>query len=124
MTDGPICGSADLIDGGDGVEFEMVRGDEVLPAFAVRFRGVAYAYVNRCSHMDLKLNFLHADFFDVDNKLLICSTHGALYEPESGRCRGGPCNGLGLLPVAVAEHGGALWLTEPGVGMHLGGRAR
>jgi len=109
-----ICPTGALVDGGDGVEFEVLKNDEVLPAFAIRYRGVVYAYINRCSHMDLRLNFLHSYFYDLEKNYLICSTHGALYDPETGQCRSGPCNGLGLLPLNVRETAGKVNLAEQG----------
>ena len=30
-------------------------------------------------------------------------THGALYAPDSGACRGGPCRGAGLTRLPVFE---------------------
>jgi nitrite reductase/ring-hydroxylating ferredoxin subunit len=107
-----ICLSCELIDGGDGIEFDVVKDDEVLPAFAVRYQRMAYAYVNRCSHMELKLNFLHRNFFDLSKQSLICSTHGALYDPVTGGCRGGPCSGVGLQPLLVEELEGKLRLSQ------------
>lgn len=114
MNEREICTTAALVEGGEGFEFEVLKNDEVLPAFAIRFGGVVYAYINRCSHMELKLNFLHRNFFDLANKHLICSTHGALYAPETGDCMGGPCNGLGLLPLEVSEAAGKVELVERG----------
>ena len=110
-----ICPAVALTDGGEGVEFEVLWNDEVLPAFAIRFRGVVYAYINRCSHMDLKLNFLHRNFLDLEQKHLICSTHGALYNPATGACKSGPCGDTGLLPLAVFESEGKVELEEQGV---------
>ncbi|MEG1114775.1 MAG: Rieske (2Fe-2S) protein, partial [Janthinobacterium sp.] len=40
---------------------------------------------------------------------LMCSTHGAIYVPESGLCAGGPCKGGRLRPIAVAERDGQLY---------------
>ena len=107
-----ICPSDLLVDGGGGVEFEILKDDEVLPAFAIRFRGVAYAYINRCSHMELKLNFLHRNFFDLSKSSLICSTHGALYDPVTGDCRGGPCHSVGLQPLPIEEIEGKIRLSQ------------
>lgn len=115
MSNDEICAADLLVDGGDGIEFEVLKNDEVLPAFAVRFRGTAFAFINRCSHMDLKLNFLHKDFYDLEKTHLICSTHGALYDPETGHCRGGPCNGIGLMPLRVREAAGSVKLAQDGV---------
>ena len=107
-----ICLGAELEDGGDGVEFKVIRYGEILPAFVVRYRDTVYAYVNRCSHMDLKLNFVTDNFFDHDREYLICATHGALYAPESGMCLGGPCGGVGLVPIPVLELDGTVRLSD------------
>ncbi len=48
-------------------------------------------------------------FLDDESLYLTCSTHGAIYDPESGRCAGGPCTGKGLEPVPVSERDGAVW---------------
>jgi nitrite reductase/ring-hydroxylating ferredoxin subunit len=46
-----ICLAADLADGGPGVRFTVDwRGTEEA-AFAVRFQGRAFAYLNRCGHV-------------------------------------------------------------------------
>jgi hypothetical protein len=34
---------------------------------------------------------------------LMCSTHGAIYTPDTGRCAGGPCRGGRLRPITVFE---------------------
>jgi nitrite reductase/ring-hydroxylating ferredoxin subunit len=83
-------------------------------AFAVRFRGKVHAYLNRCTHLAVELDWTPGEFFDVSGLYLICATHGALYDPESGRCLGGRCNGEGLRAVSVSEDGGRVFLIEEG----------
>jgi len=107
-----ICASSELADGGDGVRFEVERGGETLPAFVIRHRGRAYAYVNRCGHIEMELDWKPGKFFDAEGEYLICSTHGALYAPESGACRGGPCRGAGLSRLDVYEAGGNVYLKK------------
>jgi nitrite reductase/ring-hydroxylating ferredoxin subunit len=107
-----ICTSAALADGGDGVRFEVRRGGETLAAFAVRFDGRVHAFVNRCAHVPVELDWQPGRFFDADGIVLICSTHGALYDPATGGCLGGPCRGGRLEPVAVAEVDGLVVLRE------------
>jgi nitrite reductase/ring-hydroxylating ferredoxin subunit len=51
------------------------------------------AYLNRCPHLGVPLNWTDDDFMDSDGSLIRCSTHGALFEPDSGLCLVGPCRG-------------------------------
>lgn len=104
-----ICLSADLVEGGPGVRFSVGQhgGDE--PAFVVRYRGRALAYLNRCGHVPVELDWQPGQFFDDSKIYLICATHGALYSPADGRCLGGRCQGRGLTPLAVAERDGAIY---------------
>lgn len=114
MAQGPrlICASADLGEAGRGVRFEVARRGARQAAFAVRFRGRVYAYLNECVHAGLELDWLPGEFFDASGLYLICSAHGALYAPESGRCLGGPCRGGALVALPVEERDGRVLLKE------------
>lgn len=109
-TERVICASGALVEGGDGVRFDVIRGGETLPAFVVRFNGKPRGYLNRCAHVAMELDWMPGKFFDSDRDVLVCSTHGALYDPESGLCVGGPCHGARLTPLAVAEQAGNVLL--------------
>lgn len=102
-----ICPSDALADGGRGVRFEVTVAGRPVPAFAVRFRGVARAYLNRCAHVAMELDWQPGEFFDFDAEHLVCSTHGALYDPSTGRCAGGACAGRGgLRALMIVERDG------------------
>lgn len=107
-----ICASGDLLEGGAGVRFNVPRPGGDAPAFAVRFDGVVRAYLNRCAHVPIELDWQPGEFFDHSKLYLVCATHGALYAPESGACLGGRCNGRGLAPVAVIEQDGCVYFIE------------
>ena len=107
-----ICDSARVQDGGPGVRFEIERDGQMQPAFVIRYHGTAYAYLNRCAHISVQLDWAEGEFFDLTGLYLICSTHGATYLPESGRCIRGPCDGRGLVRLAVEEHGGKVYLIS------------
>ena len=116
-----ICASDDLVDGGPGVRFELGpdaatrkvgAGGTPIPAFAVRYRGRVHAFVNRCGHVPVELDWQHGLFFDSGGLYLICATHGALYDPATGRCVGGRCNGRGLTALDVTEREGTVYLLE------------
>jgi nitrite reductase/ring-hydroxylating ferredoxin subunit len=59
-----------------------------------------------------ELDWQSGQFFDDSKIYLICSIHGALYSPESGRCLGGRCQGVGLKAIAVIEIDGNIFLDQ------------
>jgi nitrite reductase/ring-hydroxylating ferredoxin subunit len=61
------------------------------------------AYLNRCVHLSAELDWQPGEFLDADRRWILCSMHGAAYEPADGRCVGGPCARGALLPIAVEE---------------------
>lgn len=107
-----LCDSAALADGGQGLRFILQRGDQSLPAFVVRFQGQPRAFVNRCAHKWVELDWEEGRFFDFTGQFLVCATHGALYDPDSGLCIAGPCRGASLTAVPVFEAEGSVWLAE------------
>ena len=96
-----ICTQGDLAESGQGVRFAVNTPDGVQPAFAIRYQGEIYAYLNRCAHQSVQLDWNEGDFFSHDQEYLICATHGARYHPATGACAGGRCNGRGLTALAV-----------------------
>ena len=107
----PLCHSADLQEGGLAVPFDVVYQGQSCWAFAVRFRGQVHAYLNRCSHVAMEMDFQPNRFFDTTGQWLICATHGALYAPDTGRCMSGPCRGA-LVKIALSEQDGVVgWHT-------------
>jgi nitrite reductase/ring-hydroxylating ferredoxin subunit len=98
-----ICEGSDLVDGGKGIRFPVTAGGEDRTAFVVRFGDKPYAYLNRCAHVPMELDWTPGEFFESSGLYLMCATHGALYEPDTGKCAGGPCRGGRLLPVVVVE---------------------
>ena len=112
----PICSSAALIDGGDGVRFPVATREGAATGFVVRFQGEPRGYLNRCAHVGVELDWERNKFFDRGRLYLMCATHGAIYAPESGRCAGGPCRGQGLRVVAIEERDGTVfWQPDPHV---------
>jgi nitrite reductase/ring-hydroxylating ferredoxin subunit len=95
------------------VRFTVRRGAAVLAAFAIRYQGRVYAYLNRCAHKHTELDWEAGEFFDAERRYLVCATHGALYEPDSGRCVAGPCRGAMLERLAVRETATGIHLEGP-----------
>ena len=107
-----ICASDALQDGGKGVRFTVDRKNGPVSAFVVRFQGRPHAYLNECGHVPAELDWLPGEFFDDSKLYLICSVHGALYAPDTGRCLGGRCHGRGLMPLKIGERDGNIYLIE------------
>lgn len=104
-----LCASADLNEGGDAVTFEVLEFGRLTPAFALRFGPLAVAYINRCAHVPAELDWQPGKFWDADKRYIICSVHGALYDPPSGQCVSGPCVGARLQPLPLKEEGGQVY---------------
>ncbi len=109
MTDGaiPLCNARDLVNGGDAVPFDVVYLGQTCRAFAIRYKGQAHAYLNRCSHVAMEMDYQPNRFFDDTGDWLLCATHGAAYRPDSGTCAGGPCRG-GLVKIELSEFDGVV----------------
>jgi len=98
-----ICDSDSLDEGGKGVRFPVTVGDDDLTAFVVRYGLEPRAYLNRCAHLPMELDWTQGEFFESSGLYLMCATHGALYEPDTGHCAGGPCRGGRLHAINVIE---------------------
>lgn len=106
-----LCGSAELCDGGMAVPFDVQYAGQVCRAFAIRYQGVVHAYLNRCTHVPMEMDYQPNQFFDMTRTRIICATHGASYRPETGECTGGPCRGK-LVKIAITERDGVVhWHT-------------
>ena len=107
----PLCNSTDLAEGGQAVPFDVAYGGQSCRAFAVRWQGRAHAYLNRCAHVPMEMDWQPDRFFDDSGQWLLCSTHGAVYRPDTGACAGGPCRG-GLVKITLSERDGVVhWHT-------------
>jgi len=80
---------------GCSAKFHILWRERLVEGFVVNFDGRYYAYVNYCIH----------------SRFLVCGTHGSLYEPDSGKCAGGPCGGGTLFPLQVQVTGDRIVVT-------------
>ncbi|QJR15218.1 Rieske (2Fe-2S) protein [Usitatibacter palustris] len=107
-----ICASDALPEGGKGVRFALRPEADEEKGFAVRFDGAVCAFVNRCPHLGTELDWQPGEFFEEAGLYLVCSTHGALFEPASGFCVSGPCHGATLDPIRVEERNGQVFILS------------
>jgi len=104
-----ICASDAVLEGGRGVRFPVLAFGDKATGFVVRYNGAAHAYLNRCAHVPIELDWAEGEFFESSGLYLMCATHGAIYVPDSGFCAGGPCKGGRLRPIPVREEDGTIF---------------
>ena len=107
-----LCHSQELVDSGLAVPFEVRYYAQNCAAFAVRYQGRVHAYLNRSRPVPMATVYQPHQFFYSSGHWLVCATHGAMYAPESGHCRMGPCRG-GLIKIELSEVDGRVhWHTS------------
>jgi nitrite reductase/ring-hydroxylating ferredoxin subunit len=104
-----LCTSDALVERGDAVVFDVLHFRQPARAFALRFDGKVVAYLNRCAHVPTEMDWQPGQFLDSGKEFILCSIHGAAYEPRSGRCAGGPCGRTGLTVIEVQERDGQVY---------------
>jgi nitrite reductase/ring-hydroxylating ferredoxin subunit len=82
-------------------------GQEV-EGFVLNYGGQLHAYVNRCRHVPMSLDWVENQFFTEDARFIQCATHGAYYRPETGECIAGPPCGRSLHRIALHVEGDAI----------------
>ena len=87
-----VC-SIDEIQAAGCLVFEIPQLSESGQVFLVLNNDRIYAFVNRCPHTGITLNWQPNQFFDITNQLIQCATHCALFRIEDGLCVRGPCVG-------------------------------
>jgi nitrite reductase/ring-hydroxylating ferredoxin subunit len=88
------------------------EGEDALDIILVQINGARHAYVNCCPHQFIPLETFPNHFLTEDKKHLVCSGHGARFEPDTGACHSGPCLGKGLDRLQIVEQAGAVYLKE------------
>jgi nitrite reductase/ring-hydroxylating ferredoxin subunit len=68
----------------------------------------------------VELDWQPGEFFEDSGLYLVCSTHGAIFEPSTGLCVAGPCRGARLEAIAVEERDGLVQLVDDSPGLHAG----
>ena len=112
-----ICTSDEVQDGGKGVRFPVTAFGKAATGFVVRYGGKVYAYLNRCAHVPIELDWAKGKFFESSGLYLMCATHGAVYVPDTGHCAGGPCKGARLRAIAAHESDGNIyWQADEFIG--------
>ena len=94
-----LCALDALADPG-ARNFVLSIGGRYFHGFVVRRGQSVTGFVDRCPHMGLPLAKTLDDYLSPDGHV-VCGWHGAIFDPTSGLCRGGPCVGARLTPWPV-----------------------
>ena len=99
---------------GEARTFDLPRNGRTVQGFLIR-RGDAYhAYLNQCLHWYVPLDLGDGDFYHPAADRIVCKTHGAAYQVDTGFCDYGPCFGASLEAFPVAVQGDQALITVPG----------
>ena len=90
-----LCHSSDLLEG-------AAKGFERLQVFALRSGGQVHVWRDLCPHHgSTPLAWRRDAYLNGDGTRIVCSAHGAQFEPATGLCVLGPCLGQSLARVPM-----------------------
>ena len=97
----PVLGHIDDLRDGEARAFGPFDGSRV-KAFAVRRSGCLYAYWDACPHYgDTPMAWRTNAYLNAARDRIVCASHGAEFEIETGRCVLGAALGKSLRPAPI-----------------------
>jgi nitrite reductase/ring-hydroxylating ferredoxin subunit len=106
-------GPLDLIPEGRARSFVLEMRAGRFHGFVVRRGATVHGYVDRCPHAGLPLARALDDYLTPAGDLIACGWHSALFDVETGACKGGPCTGGALTPWPVEVSDGLIVTAAP-----------
>jgi nitrite reductase/ring-hydroxylating ferredoxin subunit len=73
--------------------------------------GEVRAYLNVCPHRTQPVDVGDGRLW-LPSGEIECQAHGARFDPTTGACTGGPCDGSPLTALPVERRDGEIWLSE------------
>jgi nitrite reductase/ring-hydroxylating ferredoxin subunit len=109
-----VVAREDELSPGETKKFLLRSDGREIEAFLLNHDGRLYAYVNRCCHIPMTMDWVENQFLTEDGVYIQCATHGACYEPRNGECVAGPPLGRFLTPVPFTIRDGLVLARWPG----------
>ena len=81
-----LCRLDEIADG-ESRGFEHELEDDDIEFFVVRKGQSVFGYFNDCPHIGTPLNWKNKNFLTLDNSMIVCATHGAVFESKMGIAR-------------------------------------
>ena len=109
---GPYLCRSDEIDEGEARAF--APPDSRAKLFIVRRRGALFAYWDACPHYgDTPMAWRTHAYLNGSCDRIVCASHGAEFEIETGRCVLGAALGKSLSPVTIeVNEAGEVYLSR------------
>ena len=95
-----ICNLSDITSN-QSLGLLVVINGEKKPLIVVRLENNISVYLNSCPHVGTPLDLKPGQFLSHDKKNIICSTHGALFQIDTGLCIFGPCKDKYLEEIPI-----------------------
>lgn len=111
--DGTVVARVGELAAGETKKFILLVQGKELECFLVNYEGRLYAYVNRCRHVPMTMDWVENQFLTEDSRYIMCATHGACYEPDTGECIFGPPCGQFLEQVPLTTDGDQVIVHTP-----------
>jgi len=91
--------------------FTVREGFDEREVVLVRMDGEVAAWRNFCPHWtDVRLD--SGSGAECRDGEIVCTRHGATFDPDNGECTHGPCEGAFLEEVEVTVQDGVVYLTD------------
>jgi nitrite reductase/ring-hydroxylating ferredoxin subunit len=94
----PLCA---IPDGGARAIGQPQPDGSTRSVILLRRGAQVWAYVNRCPHFSVQLDFEPGEFATYEAQIVMCAHHSAMFRYDDGLCVEGPCAGHRLDPVEV-----------------------
>lgn len=110
-----VCRTADIGEG-QVVGFVLAKaqatgGPRPWPILVTRKGNHFYGFENACPHQGVPLDRAPGEFLDPEGNFLQCGQHRARFDPDTGYCFIGPCQGQRLTSVKVVVDDGDVCVT-------------
>jgi nitrite reductase/ring-hydroxylating ferredoxin subunit len=70
-----------------------------------------FGFENACPHQGWRLDTRPGEFLDGEGNFITCGNHHAQFDPDTGHCFIGPCQGQHLTPITLVIDDGDVCLT-------------
>jgi nitrite reductase/ring-hydroxylating ferredoxin subunit len=119
----PLCHEADVTEG-DAKGFP-IDGNPRRKVIVLREGGRLIGWMDACPHYPggTPMAWRTNAYLNKDGTKLVCASHGATFDKETGDCELGPCIGQSLTPVPLrVDADGGVHIADPDQGEKTNGK--